>query len=278
MPSADAGLGGSDSLAEQVARINDDTLQPPDSEEAQDAPPKGGLFGKLMGRSKKSESPPAPDMAQMAPDAGSTGFPPPEMAPPSDMPVPQSDASFDAGFPEEGSDHALTDPARADPDLVAAAFGEQAPAENKPRKQLPVLGIGWGALALVVLAVLGMFALAPSATVSMLPGASHIYSMLGVSVGNDGLDFDGVSHDWTSDGQQTILEVQGRVRNTSSSTRPVPAVIIVLRDENGVEISEWQTEVGVAELAAGEETTFLRQIPSPPSNVSNLKVRFGKSN
>ena len=74
----------------------------------------------------------------------------------------------------------------------------------------------------------------------MLPGASHIYAMLGVPVGNEGLAFEGVRYGWTNDGQQTVLEVQGNIRNTSSSTRSVPAVVIALRDANGEEISEWQ--------------------------------------
>ena len=30
-------------------------------------------------------------------------------------------------------------------------------------------------------------------------------------------------------------------------------------------------------LAAGEQTAFLRQIPSPPSNVRSVMVRFAKA-
>ena len=44
------------------------------------------------------------------------------------------------------------------------------------------------------------------------------------------------------------------------------------------EISEWTTETGADELAAGEHTPFLRQIPSPPSNVRSVMVRFAKAN
>jgi hypothetical protein len=112
----------------------------------------------------------------------------------------------------------------------------------------------------------------------MLPGASHVYSMLGMPMGAQGLAFEGVRYGWTNDGSQTVLEVQGNVRNTSSAAMAVPTVVIALRDENGEEISEWQTEVGTEELAAGEEAPFLRQIPSPPSNVRSLKVRFAKAN
>jgi hypothetical protein len=258
-PGADAGFATDDALAGQVAA-------PPEPE----SPAKGGLFGKLMGR---KATPPPP--------------PPPEIAPPTDASLEMGqkasigqeasfgqDASFDAGYSEgEQQDATL-----ADPDLVAAAFGESAKKEKKRKKDLPIVAIGWGILALIVLVVVGLFAFAPATTVSMLPGASRVYAMLGMPVGAQGLEFDGVRYGWTNDGSQTVLEVQGNVRNTSSAAISVPTVVIALRDENGDEISEWQTEVGAAELAAGEEAPFLKQIPSPPSNVRSLKVRFSKAN
>jgi hypothetical protein len=231
--------------------------------------PQGGLFAKIMG-ARAPEAPRPPE----AP-------PPPEAAPP---PPPQADAAFgdsgdadalfDGGYPEdEAGDAAL-----ADPDLVAAAFGETPRKAKGARKKPPVVAIGWGVLALIVAIVVGLFALAPSTTVSILPGAAKVYSLLGMPVGAQGLAFEGVRYGWTNDGSQTVLEVQGNVRNTSGAKMSVPTVVIALRDEKGEEISEWTTEVGAAELGAGEEAPFLRQIPSPPSNVRSLKVRFAKAN
>jgi len=244
---------------------------PPEAEEAS----KGGLFGKLMGRTKSEPAAPPPEIAPPA----DVARPPAGMAAPADAPGAYGDASFDAGFPDAGFPDTGegTDAALADPDLVAAAFGESAQKAKAPRKKPPVLAIGWGLLALIIVSVLGLFFLAPQTTVSILPGASSLYSMLGMPVGAQGLEFQGVRYGWTNSEGQTVLEVQGNVRNTGSSAMSVPTVIIVLRDENGEEISEWKTEVGAAELAAGEDAPFLRQIPSPPSNVRSLKVRFAKA-
>ena len=83
---------------------------------------------------------------------------------------------------------------------------------------------------------------------------------------------------WTNEGGQTVLEIQGDVVNATSSPVAVPQVVIALRDEKGEEISEWTTETGADELAAGEHAAFLRQIPSPPSNVRSVMVRFAKAN
>jgi len=262
-PQADAEYEADDALAAQVARMNAEAMSAPPPPEPVPAK-SGGLFGKLMRKKRAPEAPPPPP--EMAP--------PPEMTPSHDamFGAPQ-DASFDMGYPEDETQ----DAALADPALVAAAFGEVPPKRKKPRKRMPIVAIGWGILALIIAVVVGLFAFAPGATVSFLPGASRIYAMLGMPVGTQGLAFEGVRYGWTNDGSQTVLEVQGNVKNTSSATMSVPTVVIALRDENGDEISEWTTEVGTAELGAGEEAPFLRQIPSPPSNVRSLKVRFAKA-
>jgi hypothetical protein len=262
----DAEFDTEDELAAQVARMNAEAMPPPPAPEPEPAK-QGGLFSRIMGKKKGA----APSQPEAAPPP-----PPPEMAPP-----PQADATFGEAGPQDASfdiSQEEQEAALADPDLVAAAFGEAPPKKAKAaRKKLPIVAIGWGVLALLVAIVLGLFIFAPNTTVSILPGASRVYGMLGVPVGAQGLAFEGVRYGWTNDGSQTVLEVQGNVRNTSSATMTVPTVVIALRDENGQEISEWTTEVGAAELEAGEEAPFLRQIPSPPSNVRSLKVRFAEA-
>jgi hypothetical protein len=233
------------------AQMGADGLAPPPPPPPSEK--RAGLFGRLMGK--------------RAPSA----------------PHPQVDASFDEGayagasYPAgPASEEEMAAAALADPALVAAAFGEAPPGKAK-RRRLPLVAIGWLVLALVVAAVVGLFVLAPNTVVSMLPGAARVYSLIGMPVGAQGLAFEGVHYEWSNDGSQTVLEVQGNVRNVSSSARTVPPVVIALRDEKGEEISEWTTEVSNAELAAGDQTAFLRQIPSPPSNVRSLKVRFAKA-
>jgi len=160
---------------------------------------------------------------------------------------------------------------------MAGLDGEALPSERPARKKPPVVAIGWAMLALLVAIVVGLFVMAPSTVMSILPCASRLYGLFGMPVGSQGLAFQGVRYGWTSDGGQSVLEVQGDVVNTTGAAMDVPTVVIALRDESGAEISEWTTEVGEPELAAGEHAPFLRQIPSPPSNVRSVKVRFAKA-
>jgi hypothetical protein len=150
------------------------------------------------------------------------------------------------------------------------------PAPASARWKSLAVAIGWLMLALVVASVIGTFVLAPSAVVSALPGAARLYSLFGMPVGSDGLAFEGVQYNWTSQDGQDVLEVQGEVVNKTSRPIAVPALVIALQDELGNEVSQWTTETSEQELAAAEHARFLRQIPSPPSNVRSVKVHFAK--
>jgi predicted Zn finger-like uncharacterized protein len=244
---ADAEFDVGDDLAAQVAQIN--------AEAAAEPPPQksGGIFSRLAARRSAAKAPPPP---------------PPETA--------KSDTA--AGM----SDAAMTDDG-LDPALAAAAMAgiddKDLPGEKPPRRKLSPVTLGWAALGLLVALILGALIFAPSAVTSVLPGASRLYALFGGGSSGEaaGLAFEGVRYGWNNQDGQTVLEVQGDVVNTSSSTVGVPTVVIALRDESGEEISEWTTEVGEQELAAGEHAPFLRQIPSPPSNVRSVKVRFAKA-
>ena len=236
-------------LAAQVAQINAEAM----AAAPVAAPPvekRGGIFARLSGSRAAAPSAPPADASM---DEGA-----------------MADASMgDAAMAEFGMGDTEMG---IDPALAAQAFPEEA-----PRKKPNIVTIGWLVLALIVASVIGTLVLAPSAVMSVLPGAARLYALFGAPVGSQGLAFEGVRYGWTGEGGQTVLEVQGDVVNLTSSPVDVPTVVIALRDEKGEEISEWTTEIGEEELGAGEHAPFLRQIPAPPSNVRSVKVRFAKA-
>jgi predicted Zn finger-like uncharacterized protein len=255
-------------LAAQVARLNAEAMAgpPPPMPEPETEKSGGGIFARLARKVVPAASAPASDAGMdevPMPNGGmgATGMTDASMGDATMGDATMSDVSM--GDADMG----------IDPALAAQAFGEEKP----ERKRLSPVMIGWLALALMVAAVIGTFALAPSAVMSVLPGASRLYAMFGMPVGSQGLAFQGVRYGWTSEGGQTVLEVQGDVVNLTSATLDVPTVVIALRDEKGEEISAWTTEIGEEELGAGEHAPFLRQIPSPPSNVRSVKVHFAKA-
>lgn len=254
-------------LAAQLARLNAEAM----AETPAAAPPEksGGIFARLSGKRAAAPVAPPPDAGMNDGSMGDASF---------------GDAMMDAGMGNGMADASMGDASMGefgmdadmgiDPALAAQALPGEEPG---PRRIPSIVTIGWLVLALVVASVIGTLVLAPSAVTSILPGAARLYALFGGSAGSQGLAFEGVRYGWTSEGGQTVLEVQGDVVNLTAGPVNVPTVVIALRDESGEEISEWTTEVGEAELAGGEHAPFLRQIPAPPSNVRSVKVRFAKA-
>ena len=178
-------------------------------------------------------------------------------------PVPVAPAAEAPAFPD-------VPPAEAELAAMAAGAVEHPPVEAPSR----VLAMGWLGLILFIGLIAAVFIFAKGTVLSILPGAAKLYGSPAAS----GLSFEGVRYGWSNEGGQSVLEIQGDVVNGTSSPVAVPQVVIALRDEKGAEISEWTTETGADELAAGEHAAFLRQIPSPPSNVRSVMVRFAKAN
>ena len=254
-----AEFGGGEDFAAQTAHFNDDAAAAPEA-----APEKSrGLFARLS-----AKRPAALDAAPPV-DAGMGD-------------AAMGDAAMgDAAMADVAMEDAAMTDAGLDPALVAAAMAgldDGSLPQERPARKRPPVALGWALLLLLVAGVIGFLAFAPSTVMSILPGAARLYDLVGIPVGSHGLAFQGVRYGWTSDGGQPVLEVQGDVVNVTSGALEIPAVVIALRNESGEEISEWTTEVGEPELAAGEHAPFLRQIPSPPSNVRSVKVRFAKAN
>jgi predicted Zn finger-like uncharacterized protein len=147
--------------------------------------------------------------------------------------------------------------------------------ERRRPKVPPVVAIGWGVFALLLVILAAILALAPKAVVSALPGATRLYAILGRPVNLRGLAVQDVHYAWTDVGGGLVLKVEGNIVNLTSGNVDVPPVVIALEDASGKQISEFTTKV--APLAAGARTPFAAQIPSPPNTVRSLKVRFAKA-
>ena len=148
-------------------------------------------------------------------------------------------------------------------------------AEGRERKLPPVVAIGWGVLALLLLLLGALVAMAPKTVVSLLPGSARLYAMMGMNVNPLGLSIENVRSAWNDAGPERVLQVDGDVVNLTAGEVKVPAVVVSLQDASGEELS--QATADVLPLGAGAKSPFTVQISSPPENVSNLQVRFAKA-
>lgn len=139
------------------------------------------------------------------------------------------------------------------------------------------LAAGWAVLALIVVFALGIFFLMPRTVGAALPGATRVYSALGMMKPSQTLAFRNVHYRWNHYQGQLMLEVQGHIINQSAKDEKVPNVLITLQDAKGKKISEWMSPAAAKPLGAGATTPFATQIPQPPDTVRSFKVRFQKA-
>ncbi len=274
-PSSSAPIPSEADLAAQVAQINAEAMAEP--AEAPEKP--GGFFARFTRGSETAPEPPPQPSGTDDAGFGDASMGDVGMGDASMGDASMGNASMDEGPAADASMGEAADASIGDASmgLDAGLAGQALPSEKPPRKKPSIVKIGWLVLGLVVASVIGMLALAPSAVTSMLPGAARLYALFGVPVGPRGLAFEDVRYNWTSDGDQTVLQIEGNIVNHTSSTVAVPTISIALRDAGGEEISAWTTEIGTEQLAGGERAPFLRQISSPPNNIDSFKVHFGKA-
>lgn len=143
------------------------------------------------------------------------------------------------------------------------------------RKVSPKVAIGWGILVLFLSILGALFALAPKTVVSVLPGASRLYAMMGKPVVTRPLDIQDVKYVWANAGGTQVLRVQGQIVNLSGKPADVPPVVVSLEDGSGNELSA--ATANLAPIKAGASSAFVVEIPTPPPSTKGLKVHFAKA-
>ncbi len=134
----------------------------------------------------------------------------------------------------------------------------------------PPVAIGWGALTLFLVLLFAFVALAPSTVVSILPGASRLYS------GSPSLDLQDVQFSWDATNiESPVMMVEGQIVNQTSDEISPPPVLVALIGPEGQQVSAFATEI--APIAGGASAPFTISIPAPPQPVASLEVRFQKA-
>ncbi|HXS07475.1 MAG TPA: DUF3426 domain-containing protein [Rhizomicrobium sp.] len=188
--------------------------------------------------------------------AGPTPQPEPEMVIKADEPV---------RAPEPG-------PSRTRIFAPAATHTEPEPA---PRGAMVAVLAGWVGLILVILAI-GYSLVRYRQEISMIwPQSASVYSVLGLKVSAQGIDFAHVDYRRENEDGQLVLAVTGSIVNSGRRELPVPqSVRVTLSDANNHELYHWSFTPNVQSLKPGQSSPFLTRLSSPPTAARHLEVRF----
>lgn len=160
---------------------------------------------------------------------------------------------------------------RVEPKLAAGPSGFSS---RPPLLERLGLGVGWAALAAMVL-VIGWAGVHYRQSIARLwPQSSSLYASLGMRVNTRGLEFRDKTAHFETDGQQDVLVITGHLLNTTSRMLSVPAIRVALMDADKHELYHWNFSAGVSTLHPGQQATFHTQLVKPPPTARNIELSF----
>ena len=157
--------------------------------------------------------------------------------------------------------------------LARASQSARLAYERKRQNRVRTLK-GWGVLAASVTLLTAPAVAFPHQMTVMFPAAAQLYAKAGVHVNTRGLEFREISYRRVLEEGSVVLEVEGKVVNVSNITHDLAPVHVSLLDDQQQSLYSWtlKAEPGVVEPEGA--ATFKTRLAAPPSDATNLRVRF----
>ena len=133
---------------------------------------------------------------------------------------------------------------------------------------------GWAILGACMIAPVAAAASFPELVVSLAPVTVRAYDAVGYSVNIYGLEVRRVEQQHAMIDGVRVLTIKGEISNISGSTQKIPWLRFALNDRQNLEVYNWTLDTGARPLRAGESTSFVTRVASPPETAKNLQIRF----
>ncbi len=157
-------------------------------------------------------------------------------------------------------------------DIESVAAGRSAPARSRrgSRLQLRAVPIIIAVEIVLILAIL----IWRTDVVRMMPQTASFFRMIGLAVNLRGLALSNVHLAKDEQNGVRVLTVEGEIQNTTRSTAAVPRLRFALRNAARAELVSWTAPPEQASLGPGQTLEFRSRLAAPPSDVSDITVRF----
>jgi len=113
-----------------------------------------------------------------------------------------------------------------------------------------------------------------AAVVAIVPSAAPIFSLIGLPVASAALTIENVHAKLTSEGDKSLLVVEGDLVNPGPHEARAPELLVALTRADGVELYSWRAHASKSRLAPGERLAFRTRLESPPPGIGEALVKF----
>jgi predicted Zn finger-like uncharacterized protein len=133
---------------------------------------------------------------------------------------------------------------------------------------------GWAILGACLLMPVAAAASFPEVVVSLAPVTVRAYDAVGYNVNIYGLEIRRIEQQHAFVDGLRVLSIKGEISNISNSTQKIPWLRFGLNDGSQAEVYTWTLDTGARPLRAGESTSFVTRVASPPESAKDLQIRF----
>jgi predicted Zn finger-like uncharacterized protein len=133
---------------------------------------------------------------------------------------------------------------------------------------------GWLVLAVAVLVPILVTFLLPQQVARAFPPAMRLYAIAGLDINPRGLEFRNVGQQHLLTDNVRVLAIQGEIVNVSGRELHIPVIQFTLRDSRKAAIYEWSLNPATRPVKAGEVSTFVTRLASPPGAAEAVEIRF----
>lgn len=137
--------------------------------------------------------------------------------------------------------------------------------------------LGWLLFLVVLAGGLGSAAAFRDQVVEAWPPSGKLYELVGLPVAAYGLALANPTTDRSNEGGAEILTVNGTIRSTIDSERPVPPLWVSLLDDQGRILRREMATPEPNLLPAGGEARYKVRFAAPPTEATRIAVTFGES-
>jgi hypothetical protein len=132
----------------------------------------------------------------------------------------------------------------------------------------------WTAIILVLLSFNVALVLGRADVVRYFPQTASLFEAIGLKVNLRHLTFDGVKISSEEHDGVAVLTVEGTIISQSSNPVEVPNMRFAVRNATGQEIYAWTSKPTRSILEPGQKLPFRSRLASPPTDASDVLVRF----
>jgi len=147
----------------------------------------------------------------------------------------------------------------------------------KVRRQNAPKSSRWTALILVLFAFNVAVIGSRNEIVRYLPETASLFAAIGLPVNLRNLNFENVRISKETDDGMNILIVEGTIVSTANKPTEVPRLRFAARNAAGQEVYTWTMLPSRSILGPGETLEYSSRLASPPTDASDVMVRFFNS-